>query len=1053
MNPKELEKLIDELDRKIADKIGVVKRLEDSLAANAEQFEKLANDLTEANKNDVTKKLLDSFDKMSNSKNELFNDLTQLEKELSNKISSVTDATKKTQMENVIKSLSDVNKTIINKITSNLDATRKALEKDTSGNINIQNIRNNQQQQTAISGGNMRVDVNESKEELTTAQNKLKDINKDGIDELFKSMLKGDNAIGGSVLLVGLLWNFKKVLKNLGIDTSSILSATGTALTAPFGELLGTIKNVTKIIEGYVLQIKAIVNVVTGLGKSLIAVPLRIMDYASEEGHKIKKENVELFNQLERMQESFRQTSTIGRNVVAMNQQLRGRRVSYLDPNNPAARLYGAQGDQLIARQMEESANILKSMGPRAELMAKAVTKNVTAADSSIANYYYKAKKLMNLSEDDMGKLTNMAISLGKSFPEVFDEISTSTANVAKRFSLDFKMMSTDVLTLRKDIVNFGHKSADELALVAGHIRQMGISMSDAMAVFNKFQTFEDAATTAAQLSQTFGMVVDSMELLKAQSPDEILQQYKDAFIASGKSFETMDRFSKSLILQQTGLSDQAAQALFSAENAGKTYEEIMSEIEAKDPTKQQAKNMQEMRDAIVELKDTLTQDFKSFFEAMQEGFTKKLFANPTIRKSMEKMALAMDNIFLKFTRMDLKRFEPLIARMTAWIDKLSTFLTSREFLTQLENVAYAIGDIVDGFTGGGQEKMQKGLTSLLENIKPIYSFLAGIGAEIIKNTAVALLESAPTIISTINGLLDDISNGFDALFSDNADANKNSSLRKFLGNMFNEETKERILNSLTDLTKKVFGDQEGDKKGLIGRIKDLYVKLFDGEEGLAKKITNAFRDGFTSIIKDPAVLKAISEMGSITLSGILTNLPIDDIMNRFVGAATNAAGNQVTNAGSSLLNAVSFGYLGKSAEERAQEADVAKKNTNAVTPTQTTAPTINPIQPTPVITEQNKTDIATTVANSLIGAENTEKLKKILSEAMLSALTTYNTTAPNSQAAINLNIDGRKIGEAIINAGFTSLLVDPNITKNTPSLNPSALNYSNAQIPANKFA
>jgi len=782
-------------------------------------------------------------------------------------------------------------------------------------------------------------------------------------------------------------------------------------------------------------------------------VPLRIMDYASEEGHKIKKENVELFNQLEKLQDSFRQTSTIGRNVAAMNQQLRGRRVAYLDPNNPAARLYGAQGDQLIARQMEESANIIKSMGPRAELMAKAVTKNVTAADSSIANYYYKAKKLMNLSEDDMGKLSNMAISLGKSFPEVFDEISTSTANVAKRFSLDFKMMSSDVLTLRKDIVNFGHKSADELAMVAGHIRQMGISMSDAMAVFNKFQTFEDAATTAAQLSQTFGMVVDSMELLKAQSPDEILQQYKDAFIASGKSFETMDRFSKSLILQQTGLSDQAAQALFSAENAGKTYEEIMSEIEAKDPTKQQAKNMEEMRDAIVELKDTLTQDFKSFFEAMQEGFTKKLFANPTIRKSMERMAIAMDNIFLKFTRMDLKRFEPLIQRMTSWIDKLTDFLTSREFLTQLENVAYAFGDIIDGFTGGGQEKMQKGLNTLMENIKPIFSFLAGIGAEIIKNTAVALLETAPTIISTINGLLDDMSSGFDALFSDNSEATKNSSLRKFLGNMFNEETKERILKSLTDLTKKVFGDQEGDKKGLIGRIKDLYVKLFDGEDGLTKKITNAFKEGFTNIIKDPAVLKAISEMGSITISGIINNLPIDDIMNRFLGAATNAAGNQALNAGSSFLNTVTFGKLGTSAADREEAAKEKQNQAKAATTTSTVTPTaIAPIQPQPVITDQVKNDITTTLTNNLLDQTNIERLKQVLSDAMLSALTVYNTNSANTQASVNLNIDGKKIGEALLNAGFTSLLVDPNITKNNPTLNPSALLYPNAQNPAGRF-
>lgn len=1048
MDPKEMEKLIADLDSKLQAKIDIVNNLQKSLSTNASEFDRLAKELEDNNKAVNFPKLEQAFEEMEKSKRTLEENLNELEKDFSDRIKGLTfSENQQKQFTIALDKLKKANTSVITSITSNLDKTRTAITKNAAGDINIQEIKSVGQGNNAFMQG----EIGGAQGKLKGVQDEIKGVSKDAIDEMFKSLLQGENALGGSVLMIGLLWNFKKVLKNLGVDTSSLTSAVGTAVTAPFGEILSILKNIPDIIKGYAMQLKAVINTITGLSKALIAVPLRIMDYASEEGHKIKKENVELFNQLEKLQDSFRQTSTIGRNVAAMNQQLRGRRVAYLDPNNPAARLYGAQGDQLIARQMEESANIIKSMGPRAELMAKAVTKNVTAADSSIANYYYKAKKLMNLSEDDMGKLSNMAISLGKSFPEVFDEISTSTANVAKRFSLDFKMMSSDVLTLRKDIVNFGNKSADELAMVAGHIRQMGISMSDAMAVFNKFQTFEDAATTAAQLSQTFGMVVDSMELLKAQSPDEILQQYKDAFIASGKSFETMDRFSKSLILQQTGLSDQAAQALFSAENAGKTYEEIMSEIEAKDPTKQQAKNMEEMRDAIVELKDTLTQDFKSFFEAMQEGFTKKLFANPTIRKSMERMAIAMDNIFLKFTRMDLKRFEPLIQRMTSWIDKLTDFLTSREFLTQLENVAYAFGDILDGFTGGGQEKMQKGLNALMENIKPIFSFLAGIGAEIIKNTAVALLEAAPTIISTINGLLDDMASGFDALFSDNSEATKNSSLRKFLGNMFNEETKERILNSLTDLTKKVFGDQEGDKKGLIGRIKDLYVKLFDGEDGLTKKITNAFKDGFTSIIKDPAVLKAISEMGSIAISGIITNLPIDDIMNKFLGAATNAAGNKALNAGSSLINTVTFGYAGTSAADREAAAKENQAKTVTTSPTVTPA-AISPIQPQPVITDQVKTDITTTLTNNLLDQTNIDRLKQVLSDAMLSALTVYNTNSANTQASVNLNIDGKKIGEALLNAGFTSLLVDPNITKNNPTLNPSALVYPNAQTPAGRF-
>jgi hypothetical protein len=1033
------------LDEAIKKRYDLIDEMQKILQGNSKVFDEIDSKLKAASDpNEIERLATKAAERYKETYDTLNENFKDIHKQLTQKLDSInttiiTDPTtqaaannQKTVLIKKLKKLDEARTKLTNSVGSQISDMESKIKASINSNqmqdVNV-SIKN---EITSRSTGPNALNLNDSsatnpinvaKTEAATTQKGVNDLVKKRINEQLRELQSGNNIVGSALFILGLTQFGRTIQSGLGLGENAT-QALSSILTLPISRMIGNLKNFTDTVKGYFLQVKALFDMVAGIGKGLLAIPLRIIQFAATQGHEIKAENIKFFNNLEKFQDSFRQSSGVGQSFAGLNKELRGRRISYLDPNNPAARLYGAKGDNLIERQLEESATIIKSMGPRAELMAKAVTRNVTAADASVANYYYKAKKLMNLSDEDMGKLTNMAISLGKSFPEVFNEISEATADVAKRFSLDFKMMSVDVLTLRKDIVNFGHKSADELATVAGHIRQMGVSMSDAMAVFNKFQTFEDAATTAAQLSQTFGMVVDSMELLKAQSPDEILQQYKDAFQASGKSFETMDRFSKSLILQQTGLSDQAAQALFSAENAGKTYEEIMADIEAKDPVKQQTKHMEEMRDAIVELKDTLSEKFTSFFDAMQEGFTQKLFENPTIRRAMERMAMAMDNIFLKFTKMDLRRFEPMIKRMTAWIDKLSEFLTSPKFIQRLEKVAFAIGDIIDGFTmmnDAGQLKIEKGLSSLRENIQPIYEFLAGIGAEILKNTAMALINALPGILGAINNTLDNIIDYFD-------DSTK---FDKALTGMFSINAQRKIAKNLQDIALKVFGDKSkgGTDKGLIGRIVDLFEVLFSGPNSIGQRIVNTIKNGFNELTKDPDVQKSLSTIGTSIIKGI----PFEQILTIVRGEIFGT------------------GITGWLAGVDSKAFEDAKRVTQPV-PTQDliisdkgsfsldSKDDIMALKPGGAIEEYMKMS-----GNSSLSRNNMQELKTMIVEAMTASLQgIVNNSGGDRELVINL--DSQKVGSVLIKGGLATMMTNPNIAGSQPILNPTSITTANGQ-------
>ncbi len=969
--------------------------------------------------------------------------------EIEAQINRTLDDKKKKEL---MQSLTNANNAFLYALDTNAKNTTKFIEQQANKG-QLRGIKSNELIQK-LQEGNL---IN-SVSQLNTIGAESLGSNKTELTSIINSVLSGKDGMGqgGAALLLSIVLQYKSFFKKLGIDTSSFGSGFSTVITAPIGNILGEIKNLGDIFKGYVLQLQSVVNTFLGISQGIISIPLRIMEYAADVGHRVKKENVDLFNQLEKLQDSFQKSSVAGQGINQMGRQLQGRRLAYLNPNTDAARVYGATEDELIERQIEETSSIIKAMGTRAELMTKAVTSNVTAANSAVANYYYKAKKLMSLSEDDIGKLTNMAISLGKSFPDVFDEISQATSGVAKQFSLDFKMMSADVLTLRKDIVNFGHKSADELALVAGHIRQMGISMSDAMSVFSKFNTFEDAATTAAQLSQTFGMVVDSMELLKAQSPDEILQQYKDAFIASGKSFETMDRFSKSLILQQTGLSDQAAQALFSAENAGKTYEEIMAEVESNDPTERQARNMEEMKDAIVELKKTLSQDFKSFFEAMQEGFTKKLFNNPTIRAAMERMAKAMDSIFLKFTQIDISKLEPFIQRMVSYIDRLTNWLIDPKTVDKLIGIAQSLFDIVDGFSLGGiegQKKMEAGFQKLYDSIQPIFKFLADFGLEVLKNITLSVVEALPGIIGGINMLLDSIT---DTLKKDNP-------FESFTNNLFTKETAERLGNAFERIFEKLFGPKDGSdsQNGLIGRLQSLFQTLIggrDGKGGLADKMINLVKSNLKSLIEDQEAIGHLNRIGEIIVNGLIETLKNNQMLgdvfkNLFSSAAEGAV--DATWEGTKNIAKNALDAINPWAEEQPAVKNKPSTATNPQAPVPVTpvTPVATTPAPTAALDTNSATTIATNLSNSMLSNDNMTRIQQIMTNAVISGINAVNAQNPNSQQMqVAINLDGKEMGKALLKNGFTGFMTDPNITGNNPTISPSALAYNNGANVAPRF-
>ena len=613
-----------ELQQKLTAQIEIIKESQNYLTMNADLFTQLAEALKRGTNLE--------FDK---AKQDLLDNLDALNKNLPESIQNINsqldaareqiEASGTEQQKKIFKELEKENTDFQNAFSEDLKKKTDALRK-----MNFSSDPNNYDQ---FLKEMQTVDVIET--ELKELQAKLKDFNdaSQSMTDRIKNVARG--AAGQAAGVVGAYAGAQMTGMNSVSGVVTVISGLSTSINSA--------KNIFSMFTGAVSSLHSDMILIEGATKSQLAYHEEFMQYYVKQGLKIKNDQYEFLNNLEEMKEKFSTDSGIGSSFKDLNDQLTvaDNRLKSLDMNGVKARLYGEIGDNLIRKRINETAEIIQAMGPFADLMAKSVTNNVKESNEMLSDYYYRAKKLMNLSEDDILKLTTRAVSLGKSFPAVFHDLSKATKEAADKFNLDFKRMSKDVITLRNDIKNFAHKSSEDLAGTVAQIKRLGVSTEDAMSIFNKFNTFEDAATTAAQLSQSFGMVIDSMDLLKAESPDEMLQMYKDAFIASGKSFETMNRFERSLLIDQTGLSEQAAQALFSAQNAGKTYEEVMADIESQSVTVDQAEQMEKMDGSIQKTYKTM-KDFKDMTTLTNDILEKQLLTNEKTAQSFKKIA---DNV------------------------------------------------------------------------------------------------------------------------------------------------------------------------------------------------------------------------------------------------------------------------------------------------------------------------------------------------------------------------------------------------------------------------
>jgi len=494
------------------------------------------------------------------------------------------------------------------------------------------------------------------------------------------------------------------------------------------------------------------------LTKALTAVPLNILEKANEIGYEIKKETAEFAQNLENIQKDFRGSSAIGQAIENLQGKLIAQRKEFNDVTTESVALFG-RGIAGINKALQESNEIVKSLGTFSSIFAENITKN-----TSNAFFYYKMKQALNATDEDMQYLARRALTAGKSIATVYENIQNSINDAADAHHLDSKFITKDYLDMRKNIVDFGHITDRQLGGVIGRIKQMGVEMKDANAIFGKIQTFEDAANMASQLSQSFNMVIDSMELLRAETPDQIFKMLRESMFATGRSFNDLNRFEKSLLQQQLGVSAETMQVLFDYRNINKSYQQIIEENKEKDPVDQQIEAINKLKDTIVEFKEVMPK-FQNSFDAFFTGLKDNILISSDLRKNLEGVSLSFDGLYNFASKSDLSPFSDLLGTIGKKIEAIKNVLSGENFQNSLESVTKSISNIINvlfNYASGDTSSTQtltEAIKNIITRITPIFESALDIGSElvfsIIKGFIEALPELSDVIFEKFNDLFD----------------------------------------------------------------------------------------------------------------------------------------------------------------------------------------------------------------------------------------------------------------------------------------------------------
>lgn len=414
----------------------------------------------------------------------------------------------------------------------------------------------------------------------------------------------------------------KEISSGMNLAKVAILGAAAGAANGFVGGLktLGAIAGAAGRVAGSFMNI----------GKSILSIPFKIMGGLISLSNGLAGAVDPVREAMEDVREQFGSLSEgTGQAVVKGFDSIRKSAGNLGGTGKSVSRIFGP-GRAGLAEALKHLGGMMEDLGPLSSHFQGEMEKN--------AGEMAAWRKGLYTTAEDMQALGHISKTSGKTMTESMREFGNQTFQMASKFNLDRKKLSKDMMAMAGDVEHFGGMGSKELAAMAVYANKLGIEAKSLAGLVDKWDNFESAAEGASKLAQSFGMNIDAMEMMNEQNPAKRMDMLRNSFFESGKAVEDLTRAEKKLLAEQMGLAD-VADLEKALSDPTVSYDDIMAEAEANEEanlTKEQS--MQKLADTIKDVFGSGGKQFKSFGDALMQGFSRGLTKSKGFMKMLRKV-------------------------------------------------------------------------------------------------------------------------------------------------------------------------------------------------------------------------------------------------------------------------------------------------------------------------------------------------------------------------------------------------------------------------------
>ena len=286
-----------------------------------------------------------------------------------------------------------------------------------------------------------------------------------------------------------------------------------------------------------------------------------------------------------------------------------------LELENSARQLTKVTGlSKDFSSAMLENADSLREFGASSEdINAAVISLNATFTDFSMLNMDSAAKVKdttvvlgkLGMSADDAAKgFQALTKGMGQTPKQAADTMLELDA-VARDLGVSTSKMGADFASASSQLQKLSGpeqiRAFKQLAVVS---KATGIEVSRLLAITEKFDTFEGAATAAGKLNAALGgNFVNAMELVTATNPAERFGMIRDSILDAGLSFDEMSYYQKKFFAEAAGMQDVGELALAMSGDFGAVGAEIGKTQADYEAASERAKEFQSVQE---QLKNTM---------------------------------------------------------------------------------------------------------------------------------------------------------------------------------------------------------------------------------------------------------------------------------------------------------------------------------------------------------------------------------------------------------------------------------------------------------------